>query len=123
MNQLLEQHIVPAMSAMSMSALFTSSPSTTSLTDQLDFEEINREPTHNKMVVTMKSISLKVAEAIADTVIHTAISRNYAPITVVVLDSWGHTVVSKRMDGCAPVGMLIDSACNFFHSASSATST
>ena len=122
MNQLLEQHIVPAMSAMSMSALFTS-PSTTSLSDQLDSEEINREPTHNKMVVTMKSISLKVAEAIADTVIHTAVSRNYAPITVVVLDSWGHTVVSKRMDGCAPVGMLIDSACNYLHSASLTAST
>lgn len=53
----------------------------------------------------MKIISLRIAESIADTAIRTAISRNYAPITVVVLDSWGHTVVSKRMDGCAPVGM------------------
>lgn len=53
----------------------------------------------------MKIISLKIAESIADTAIRTAMSRNYAPITVVVLDSWGHTVVSKRMDGCAPVGL------------------
>jgi hypothetical protein len=53
----------------------------------------------------MKIISLRIAESIADTAIRTAISRGYAPVTVVVLDSWGHTVVSKRMDGCAPVGL------------------
>lgn len=56
------------------------------------------------MVVLMKSISLKSAEAIAEAAIQTAIRKKFAPVTVVVLDSWGHTVVSKRMDGCAPVG-------------------
>lgn len=53
----------------------------------------------------IKIISLRIADSIADTVIRTAVSRDYAPITVVVLDSWGHTVVSKRMDGCAPIGL------------------
>lgn len=53
----------------------------------------------------IKIISLRIADSIADTVIRTALSRDYAPITVVVLDSWGHTVVSKRMDGCAPIGL------------------
>ena len=56
------------------------------------------------MVVLMKSMSLKTAEAIADAAIHTAIQKKWAPITVVVLDAWGHTIVSKRMDGCSPVG-------------------
>ena len=93
---------------MSTSAMLQSQL-TTLQSHQVHSETVIQEDCHYKMVVAMKSISLKVAEAIADTVIHTAVSRNYAPITVVILDSWGHTVVSKRMDGCAPVGMQMDS--------------
>jgi hypothetical protein len=107
MNQLLEHHVVPA-----ISALLQTSSATVSSKDLESEEKIDQEVTCRKMVIAMKSITLKVAESIADKVIHTAVKNNYAPITVVVLDSWGHTVVSKRMDGCAPVGMLDVLHCN-----------
>lgn len=107
MNQLLEHHIVPAISAL----LHTPSAIVSSKEVESE-EEIDQEVKCCKMVIAMKNITLKVAESIADKVIHTAVKNNYAPITVVVLDSWGHTVVSKRMDGCAPVGMLNDYECN-----------
>ena len=51
-----------------------------------------------------KSLTLAVADKLASSAIQTALSRKFAPITVVVLDAAGHTVVSKRMDGCSPVG-------------------
>lgn len=58
-----------------------------------------------KMISSPMKMSLKRAEGICNTAINTAVTRGYAPITVVVLDCQGHTVVSKRMDGCSPVGM------------------
>ena len=69
-----------------------------------DISQTVREEPVEAMVVFMKSISLKTAEAIADAAIHAATQKKWAPVTVVVLDSWGHTVVTKRMDGCSPVG-------------------
>ena len=51
-----------------------------------------------------KILTLAVADKLATSAIQTALSQKFAPITVVVLDAAGHTVVSKRMDGCSPVG-------------------
>ena len=51
-----------------------------------------------------KVLTLKVADKLATSAIQKCISKKFAPITVVVLDAAGHTVVSKRMDGCSPVG-------------------
>lgn len=95
-----------------ISALLQTSSATVSSKEVESEEEVDQEVTCRKMVIAIKSISLKVAESIADKVIHTAVKNKYAPITVVVLDSWGHTVVSKRMDGCAPVGMFNAYECN-----------
>ena len=51
-----------------------------------------------------KVLTLAVADKLATSAIQKCISKKFAPITVVVLDAAGHTVVSKRMDGCSPVG-------------------
>jgi len=51
-----------------------------------------------------KILTLAVADKLASAAIKNCIIKQFAPITVVVLDSAGHTVVSKRMDGCSPVG-------------------
>ena len=49
-------------------------------------------------------MTLEMAEVIANGAIRHAIAEKFAPVTVVVLDSHGHTVLSKRMDGCCPIG-------------------
>ena len=50
------------------------------------------------------SLSLEVADIIATATVQTCLSKKFQPITVVVLDAAGHVVVSKRMDGCSPLG-------------------
>ena len=54
--------------------------------------------------MSKRVLTLATAETIASVAVQTCINKKFAPITVVVLDSAGHTVVSKRMDGCSPVG-------------------
>ena len=53
----------------------------------------------------MNILNLDLADTIANHVIKTCKTHNFAPITVNVLDASGLRVVSKRMDGCAPVGI------------------
>jgi glc operon protein GlcG len=50
-------------------------------------------------------LSLDHADTIADNVISCIRRNGFNPITVYVLDQSGSTLVSKRMDGCSPVGM------------------
>ena len=50
-------------------------------------------------------LSLSQADAIANNVIACCKRNLFNPVTVHVLDSAGTTLVSKRMDGCPPVGM------------------
>lgn len=51
------------------------------------------------------SLNLDLADTIANKVIETCKTNKFAPITVNVLDASGLRIVSKRMDGCAPVGI------------------
>jgi uncharacterized protein GlcG (DUF336 family) len=57
-----------------------------------------------KMPVISK-LTLAVADKLATAAIKTAVENKYAPITVSVIDAVGNLVVSKRMDGCAPIGI------------------
>lgn len=50
-------------------------------------------------------LSLSQADAIANNVIACCKRNLFNPVTVHVLDSAGATLVSKRMDGCSPVGI------------------
>ena len=45
------------------------------------------------------------ATALADAATAVCTERRFRPVAVVVLDAAGHPVVTKRMDGCAPVGI------------------
>jgi hypothetical protein len=47
------------------------------------------------------SLSLTVADAVANAAIEEATRRNFAPVTVVVVDPAGRVIVQKRMDHCA----------------------
>ena len=46
------------------------------------------------------SLPLAVAEKIVDAALAAAAAHQMMPLTVVVLDSGGHTVAMKRQDGC-----------------------
>lgn len=50
-------------------------------------------------------LTLYHADAIADKVIECCTRNEFNPITVFVLDASGSPLVSKRMDGCSPVGV------------------
>lgn len=50
-------------------------------------------------------MKLELAEKISSAAVALATKMKFAPVTVVVLDASGNTVVTKRMDGCAPVGI------------------
>ena len=50
-------------------------------------------------------LTLGVADSMANAAIQTAKKFKFNPVTVVVVDSNGHTLVSKRMDGCSPVAI------------------
>ena len=50
-------------------------------------------------------LSLEQADAIANCSIQCCLRNAFSPVTVYVLDSSGHTLVSKRMDGCSAVGI------------------
>lgn len=50
-------------------------------------------------------LSLPQADQIANNVIQICSRNGFNPITVHVLDAAGHTLCSKRMDGCPPVGI------------------
>ena len=63
--------------------------------DGIDVEVMSRE---------VHSLTLEVADIIATAAVQTCMLKKYQPITVVVLDAAGHTVVSKRMDGCSSLG-------------------
>mmetsp|Transcript_26476 Transcript_26476/g.47069 ORF Transcript_26476/g.47069 Transcript_26476/m.47069 type:complete len:271 (+) Transcript_26476:90-902(+) len=50
-------------------------------------------------------LSLHHADTIANKVIECCDRNGFNPVSVYVLDHAGHTLVSKRMDGCSPVGI------------------
>lgn len=50
------------------------------------------------------TLSLEMANKMADEVVMNAIRNQISPITVVVLDAAAHVIVQKRMDNCPPVG-------------------
>lgn len=54
---------------------------------------------------SLPQLSLDHADAIANNVITCCKRNGFAPVTIYVLDAWGSTLVSKRMDGCSPVGI------------------
>ena len=50
-------------------------------------------------------LSLRQADAILNSAITVCERNGFNPVTLVVLDSHGTTIVSKRMDGCSPAGV------------------
>ena len=50
-------------------------------------------------------LSLSHANAITDKAIECCVRNGFSPVTVYVLDAGGSPLVSKRMDGCSPVGI------------------
>lgn len=54
-------------------------------------------------ILTTKTLSMAVADEIATLAIRTCKSSGFKPISVCVMDSNGHEIVSKRMDGCPPL--------------------
>ena len=50
-------------------------------------------------------LNLSQANAIADKAIECCVRNGFSPVTVYVLDAGGSPLVSKRMDGCSPVGI------------------
>ena len=50
-------------------------------------------------------LGLEHADAIANNVVNICTRNGFNPVTVTVLDASGSTLVSKRMDGCSPVGI------------------
>jgi len=50
-------------------------------------------------------ISLDLASKIADGAIDFAKSKNFKPVTVVVIDSAANIIVQKRMDYCSSAGI------------------
>ena len=51
------------------------------------------------------TLNCETADKIASSVIGCCQRNGFAPITVNVIDQSGIVVVSKRMDGCAPIGI------------------
>jgi len=60
--------------------------------------------TANDIFATVPVLSLRHADVIANNVIRCCERNGFNPVTVVVLDASGNTIVMKRMDGCSPVG-------------------
>eukprot|EP00549_Striatella_unipunctata_P020708 CAMPEP_0118673408 /NCGR_PEP_ID=MMETSP0800-20121206/303_1 /TAXON_ID=210618 ORGANISM="Striatella unipunctata, Strain CCMP2910" /NCGR_SAMPLE_ID=MMETSP0800 /ASSEMBLY_ACC=CAM_ASM_000638 /LENGTH=176 /DNA_ID=CAMNT_0006568463 /DNA_START=15 /DNA_END=545 /DNA_ORIENTATION=+ len=58
--------------------------------------------TKTAVVFTKKALTLKAADEIASLAIKNAIDNCFKPISVCVLDSSGHEIVTKRMDDCPP---------------------
>ena len=54
---------------------------------------------------SIPQLSLDHADTIASNVVAVCKRNGFNPVTVYVLDAWGSTIVSKRMDGCSPVGI------------------
>ena len=52
-------------------------------------------------VADFTGLSLPIADAVANAAIEEATRRNFAPVTVVVVDPAGRVIVHKRMDHCA----------------------
>ena len=50
-------------------------------------------------------LGLDHADLIANNVVNICTRNGFNPVTVTVLDASGSTLVSKRMDGCSPVGI------------------
>lgn len=51
-------------------------------------------------LLTRKTLSLQLADQIASAAIRAAEDEAFAPIAVCVMDPSGHSIVTKRMDGC-----------------------
>jgi hypothetical protein len=65
---------------------------------------INKQPSRlfsAAFIADFTRLSLPIADTIANTAIEEATRRNFAPVTVVVVDPAGRVIVHKRMDHCA----------------------
>ena len=62
-------------------------------------------PTTTTSFNSLPQLTLEHADTIANNIITCCKRNNFAPVTVFILDAWGSTLVSKRMDGCSPVGI------------------
>lgn len=52
-----------------------------------------------------RRLSLVIADEIASSVVKIAQKHKFKPVSVVVMDSDGNTIVTKRMDGCPPIAI------------------
>ena len=69
-------------------------------------EEVQDETTSDTAFPYVPILTLRHADAIADKVIECCTRNGFNPITVFVLDAFsGSPLVSKRMDGCSPIGV------------------
>jgi len=73
----------------------TTTTTTTTTTNSYQNEDFQSTP----------QLSLDHADTIASNVVAVCKRNGFSPVTVYVLDAWGSTLVSKRMDGCSPVGI------------------
>jgi uncharacterized protein GlcG (DUF336 family) len=55
--------------------------------------------------MSKKGLSLKLADAISNSVVEKCLQEKFAPVSVVVLNSEGREIVYKRMDGSPAVGI------------------
>lgn len=58
----------------------------------------------NSRFQIIKSLTLQVADEIANKAVEAAVRHHFHPIAVCVMDPFGYPIVTKRMDGC-PVGV------------------
>ena len=74
------------------------------LSTSTDASSASSESTTSSLLRTSASLQLPAADAIAQGAIHAAQTAfdGPKPITVTVLDAYGHVLVQKRMDGCPP---------------------
>lgn len=76
--------------------------SSTAFSTTVTSSHASRSPTEFEYIPIL---SLNQADTIADNVIKCCLRNGFNPVSVYILDAAGHTLVSKRMDGCSPVGI------------------
>jgi uncharacterized protein GlcG (DUF336 family) len=75
------------------------------MTSHFKFEFLSQHSSTEAFDMAHTKLTLALADSLANAAIKTAKHRKFAPVSVVVIDSSGNIIVSKRMDGCSPVGI------------------
>ena len=57
----------------------------------------------NSRFQVIKTLTLQVADELANKAVEAALRNNFHPIAICVMDPFGYPIVTKRMDAC-PVG-------------------